>query len=813
MTWRDVQYLVVYSSNPSFPHDPNWQINGVGLRGSHLYGFGVLDSATLVNRARNWITVPPRQNCTMDVTSQLEGNQRTTNGKPLVVTFHTDGCGLSYLEHVQAVTTLSMINKYRGSVSIELTSPMGTKSTLLPYRSSDMHREGLHKWPLMTVLTWGENPAGNWIFTMTTKNGAVASLDGLELVFYGTNDVPTAVQLIPEQCHEQCNGKCARTGAEFCDSCKQVRVASSHECMEECPTGTFQNIHMCRDCPDFCDECADDQVCITCQKEAVRLETGECAGECPDLWYEAPDGNCIQCHHSCLSCDGPTENNCTACPGQLSLGEDGTCSIRSPSSCLNGTYFDHRKLECNSCHVTCAKCSGKESTQCTKCNDSYTLTEDGRCVNFHQMERCESGHYFNTSTSSCAPCPFTCANCSEDAKCLSCTGEYYLLSDGTCVEACPEHTVTDNQTHTCLDTACHKSCLACFGTKDDQCISCPETLLLFEGSCVEKCPNATFEAQNTCYHCHKSCVECFGPDANECLSCLGGTYLQSNHCVNVCPVGTYGGTKGMCHACPENCINCSSSKNCITCSGSHFLLTTNNSCVDKCPPGFATKASTRSCHPCLPNCIKCGNPSLCQKCADAFSYYEPNQSCLAQCPDGFFSDSESVCSPCKSPCSTCSDSPDNCLGCERNFAMNLTSETCERCCNADTNNAPCCDCTTNDDVCIWVTSLPMPRSDDEGNDGTTTQVVGSLFKGALIVTIALLIVTVVLVALIIGLRVLRKKTDVKMPNLSNMKLSALNGSQKYTILPGHDSGLLELQDDSFSESETDVIYELKKTSV
>ena len=774
-----------------------------------MYGFGILDSAVLVNRARNWITVPPRQNCTMDVTSQLEGNQRTTNGKPLTVTFHTDGCGLSYLEHVQAVTTLSMLNKYRGSVSIELTSPMGTKSTLLPYRSSDLHHEGFRKWPLMTVLTWGENPAGNWIFTVSTKNGAVASLDGLELVFYGTNDVPAAVQLIPEHCHEQCNGKCTRTGAEFCDTCNSVRMASSLECVEKCPTGTFQNIHMCRDCQDFCDECADDHICIKCQKGAVRLENGECAGECPDLSYATADGNCIHCHHSCLSCNGPTESNCTACPGQLSLREDGTCSIRSPSSCLDGTYFDHRKLECNSCHATCSKCSGKESTQCTQCNDSYTLTEDGRCVDFRQMQSCDSGHYFNNSASSCIPCPSMCANCSEDAKCLSCTGEYYLLSGGTCVETCPEHTVTDNQTHTCLDTACHKSCLACFGTNDNQCISCPENLFLFEGSCVEKCPNATFETKNTCYHCHRSCAECFGLDANECLSCLGGTYLYTNHCINMCPVGTFGDSRGVCLACPENCTNCSSSNKCTTCSSGFFLLTTNSSCVNKCPPGFATKTSTHTCHPCLPNCIKCVDPSSCQKCVDTFAYYEPNQSCLGQCPDGFFADSESVCSSCKSPCSTCSDSPSNCLGCERNFAKNLTSKTCERCCNADTNNAPCCDCDANDGLCVWVTSLPIPRSNVQGDDGATTRVVGSLFKGALIVTIALLIVIIVLVVLIIGIRYLRKRTDVKIPN---MKLPVLNGSQKYTILPGNDNGFLELQDDSFSESEMD-IFELKKTSV
>ena len=67
LTWRDMQYLVVYSSNPAFPHDSNWETNGVGLRVSHKYGFGILNSAAIVNRARNWITVPPRHNCTIDV--------------------------------------------------------------------------------------------------------------------------------------------------------------------------------------------------------------------------------------------------------------------------------------------------------------------------------------------------------------------------------------------------------------------------------------------------------------------------------------------------------------------------------------------------------------------------------------------------------------------------------------------------------------------------------------------------------------------------------------------------------------------------
>ena len=704
-----------------------------------------------------------------------------------------------------------MVSKNRGDVSIELTSPMGTKSTLLPYRRSDFHRDGFHKWPFMTVLSWGENPAGDWTFIVRTKDGAAASLDGLELVFYGTSDTPAAVQSIPEHCHEQCDGKCANAGAEYCDVCKHFRVASTHECVEQCPVGTFMNAHMCRDCPNFCGECEDDHKCIKCQEGAVRLESGVCADKCPDLFYPATNGTCVHCHHSCLSCVGPTDSNCTSCPGQLSLEEDGTCSIRSPSSCRDGTYFDHRTLECRVCHVTCAKCSGKGSDHCTACDETYSLTDKGTCVDVRQLRSCDSGHYFNISSSSCIRCPATCANCSDDAKCSSCVDDYYLLSDGTCVESCPEHTVTDNQTRVCLDTACHQSCLACFGTKDSQCISCPQGMLLFEGSCIDKCPNTTFKTETSCKHCHTSCAECVGPDMDECLSCPLGTYLQTNRCVEVCPVGSFGDSNGVCHVCPSNCANCSVANICTMCSDGYYLLTTNASCVGECPPGFATKISTHTCHQCLPNCAECSVPNTCLKCADTFSYYEPNRSCLSKCPDGFYTDSRSFCSACKAPCSTCSGSPTNCLGCERNFVMNTTSRTCEQCCNADTNNAPCCDCDANDDICVWTNSIPSPIPVDD-DEAPNEYVSFSLLKATVMIAIALLIVVILLVAMVIGIKCLRRRADAKMPILSGIKLPTINGSQKYTKVPGNENGGLNLQDDTCSESEMD-IYDSKISTV
>lgn len=66
LTWRDVQHIIILASNPSFPSDPQWHKNGLGRLVSHKFGYGVLDGAVLVNRARHWITVPPQVNCTVD---------------------------------------------------------------------------------------------------------------------------------------------------------------------------------------------------------------------------------------------------------------------------------------------------------------------------------------------------------------------------------------------------------------------------------------------------------------------------------------------------------------------------------------------------------------------------------------------------------------------------------------------------------------------------------------------------------------------------------------------------------------------------
>ena len=70
LTWRDVQYLIVHTSNHeglTRYHNlssPAWTQNGAGLWVSHSFGFGAIDAEAMVTRARHWINVPEQKQAT-----------------------------------------------------------------------------------------------------------------------------------------------------------------------------------------------------------------------------------------------------------------------------------------------------------------------------------------------------------------------------------------------------------------------------------------------------------------------------------------------------------------------------------------------------------------------------------------------------------------------------------------------------------------------------------------------------------------------------------------------------------------------------
>ncbi len=129
----------------------------------------------------------------------------------------------------------------RGDIKIELTSPQGTTSTLLPYRNYDfVNEEGYDNWPIMSVHFWGENPAGTWTLKVTFKSRTgYVSMSDLSVKLYGTSQIPESVSSIPTQCDPKCSRGCSGLGPGGCDSCSNLRVSSTRECVDNCPANTL----------------------------------------------------------------------------------------------------------------------------------------------------------------------------------------------------------------------------------------------------------------------------------------------------------------------------------------------------------------------------------------------------------------------------------------------------------------------------------------------------------------------------------------------------------------------------------------------
>ena len=142
---------------------------------------------------------------------------------------------------------LSHPHPRRGDIKIELTSPQGTKSTLLPYRDYDfVNAEGYKSWPFMSVHYWGENPGGTWTLRIHFRSSAGSlKVSNVGLTLYGTAIVSESVRSIPIHCDDDCARGCSGEGPGNCDTCRNLRVASTLQCVDECPRGYWQYHSYC----------------------------------------------------------------------------------------------------------------------------------------------------------------------------------------------------------------------------------------------------------------------------------------------------------------------------------------------------------------------------------------------------------------------------------------------------------------------------------------------------------------------------------------------------------------------------------------
>jgi len=218
LTWRDMQHLVAWTSEyaPLAPGEPleapttpdlsdEWKKNGAGFMVSSRFGFGLLNAAELVKAAEGFKTVPKKIVCIVRTEAGDGVMPRDLSSRQkVVVQLVTTGCEgqeneIRFLEHVRV--NLTMSHSSRGVLAITLTSPQGTRTTLLTPREVDKSTKGFNDWPFMSVHTWGENPKGLWTLDILDTSPSVSDNRGtvqdVKLELHGTFDMPDHVARSP----------------------------------------------------------------------------------------------------------------------------------------------------------------------------------------------------------------------------------------------------------------------------------------------------------------------------------------------------------------------------------------------------------------------------------------------------------------------------------------------------------------------------------------------------------------------------------------------------------------------------------------
>ncbi|XP_014473594.1 PREDICTED: furin-like protease 1, isoform 1-CRR isoform X1 [Dinoponera quadriceps] len=352
LTWRDMQHIVVRTAKPANLQAPDWVVNGVGRNVSHSFGYGLMDATAMVRLARRWRTVPEQHKC--EVSAPHTGRPIPPKSQ-LILDLHVKECsGVNFLEHVQA--KVSLMATRRGDLQIQLTSPQGTRSTLLAKRPHDVSKAGFSQWPFMSVHTWGERPHGTWRLEIHNEGRYLDTLNEWRLVFYGTE---TSVELDdeldkdkpqpPVRHQETVQDNAALdprqnavdtegdpwTGSQQVDRVSHPEVQKPTTENQRSGCATFE---------------ARSGRCLVCKPGWNHNSNGNCSQQCPSGTYAVRDHDktgafCIKCHYSCLSCKGPSDTDCLTCheDSALMLSDNGEhCVLHNLSWKMQSTMWYYR---------------------------------------------------------------------------------------------------------------------------------------------------------------------------------------------------------------------------------------------------------------------------------------------------------------------------------------------------------------------------------------------------------------------------------------------------------------------------------------
>jgi len=185
LTWRDVKYLLAITAIQIDDTNDGWVPNGAGLHYSIDYGFGLVNSAAMIDHCTNgYIPLPSERNVTVSrsFSNVLIPDDTTVQSFDLNV---SDDMTLEWVE-----LTVTNDSSYASDYKIELVSPAGTHITMMT-EGTDTYQIDRNGWMrngfrFGTGAMLDESSAGTWRVEISDMlGGDEGHLSHLQLKLYG----------------------------------------------------------------------------------------------------------------------------------------------------------------------------------------------------------------------------------------------------------------------------------------------------------------------------------------------------------------------------------------------------------------------------------------------------------------------------------------------------------------------------------------------------------------------------------------------------------------------------------------------------
>ena len=178
LSWRDVQHILVNSSDVVDSNNSGWFTNGAGHQFNHDYGYGRINAEAAVALSKSWDYVSDEVSHTSNINPGI--SIPDAGGGPII----------SQINFTQDITIetveipIESDHNRAGNLTITLTSPEGTTAIL----SEGGRRDGSTlDFKFSAKAFWGESSQGNWSLTITDEaSSGTGDLNNWGLNIFGT---------------------------------------------------------------------------------------------------------------------------------------------------------------------------------------------------------------------------------------------------------------------------------------------------------------------------------------------------------------------------------------------------------------------------------------------------------------------------------------------------------------------------------------------------------------------------------------------------------------------------------------------------